>query len=223
MSTASTPRTSAPEAVKAGFGDFFKDKMDYPVLPLGGKVGELTEDMAKPHGLGTGYGCGLGNIDAHVQVAGVNAVRPGQLTAIMGTSSCYVVNHEEYRDRPGVFGTVYGGAVDGLWGSEGGQTAGGDIFAWFTENCVPEAYAVEARERGISVHQLMVEKVEGQDVGEHGLPVTRTGTNGNLPILADAKLSGLIMGLTLTTRPEEIYRALLEATCFWRPRDRGQL
>lgn len=110
-----------------------------------------------------------GNIDAHVQVAGVNAVRPGQLTAIMGTSSCYVVNHEEYRDCPGVFGTVYGGAVDGLWGFEGGQTAVGDIFAWFTENCVPEAYAVEARERGISVHQLMVEKVEGQDVGEHGL------------------------------------------------------
>ena len=201
------------EAVKAGFGDFFKDKMDYPVLPLGGKVGELTEDMAKLMGLAPGTAVASGNIDAHVQVAGVNAVRPGQLTAIMGTSSCYVVNHEEYRDGPGVFGTVYGGAVDGLWGFEGGQTAVGDIFAWFTENCVPEAYAVEARERGISVHQLMVEKVEGQDVGEQGL-LALDWHNGNRSILADAKLSGLIMGLTLTTRPEEIYRALLEATCF---------
>ena len=201
------------EAVKPGFGDFFKDKMDYPVLALGAKVGELTADMAQLMGLRAGTAVASGNIDAHVQVAGVNAVRPGQLTAIMGTSSCYVVNNEEYEDCPGVFGTVFGGAVDGLWGFEGGQTAVGDIFAWFTENCIPPAYHDEAKERGVSLHQVLVEKAESQDVGEHGL-VALDWHNGNRSILADAHLSGLVMGQTLTTRAEEVYRALLEATCF---------
>ena len=112
-------------------------------------------------------------------------MRPGQLTAIMGTSSCYVVNNEEYEDCPGVFGTVLGGAVDGLWGFEGGQTAVGDIFAWFTGNCIPPEYHEEAKERGISIHQVMVEKAESQEVGEHGL-VALDWHNGNRSILEPA-------------------------------------
>ena len=154
-----------------------------------------------------------GNIDAHVVVAGANAVRPGQLTAILGTSSCYVLNGEEYRDCPGVFGIVDGGAVDGYWGFEGGQTAVGDIFAWFVDNCVPGSYAEEAKARGVSVHDLLVEKSKGQEIGEHGL-VALDWHNGNRSILADARLSGLVVGQTLTTAPEDVYRALLEATAF---------
>ena len=201
------------EAVKPGFGNIFDDKMSHEVLPLGGKVGELTEDMAKMMGLKAGTAVASGNIDAHVVVAGTNAVRPGQLTAIMGTSSCYVVNGPEYHDCPGTFGTVDGGAVDGLWGFEGGQTAVGDIFAWFIDNCVPASYYEEAEKRGINIHELLVEKAAAQDVGQHGL-VALDWHNGNRSILADAHLSGLIMGQTLTTTADEMYLALLEGTAF---------
>ncbi|MDO4887591.1 MAG: ribulokinase [Actinomycetaceae bacterium] len=201
------------EAVKPGFGTVFEDKMDYPILPLGGRVGGLTKEMAELTGLPEGIAVASGNIDAHVVVAGANAVRPGQLTAILGTSSCYILNGDEYQDVPGTFGIVDGGAVDGYWGFEGGQTAVGDIFAWFVDNCVPGEYKAEAEERGISVHTLLVEKAREQEIGEHGL-VALDWHNGNRSILADARLSGLIIGQTLTTRPEEVYRALLEATAF---------
>lgn len=201
------------EAVRPGFGDVYADKMDYPVIPLGGRVGGLSEPMAELMGLPAGIAVAAGNIDAHVVVAGVNAVRPGQLTAILGTSSCYVVNDTQYHDCPGVFGIVDGGAVSGSWGFEAGQTAVGDIFAWFIDNCVPASYEQEAASRGISVHELLVERSRGQQIGEHGL-VALDWHNGNRSVLADARLSGLIMGQTLTTRPEEIYRALLEATAF---------
>ena len=170
-------------------------------------------EMAEFIGVPAGVAVASGNIDAHVVVAGANAVKPGQLTAILGTSSCYVVNHEEYRECPGVFGIVDGGAVDGYWGFEGGQTAVGDIFAWFTESSVPEEYYVEAKEKGISVHDLLVAKAEAQDVGEHGL-VALDWHNGNRSILGDSRLSGMMIGQTLTTTPADQYRALLEATAF---------
>lgn len=201
------------EAVKPGFGNVFEDKMNYPIVPLGGKVGGLTKEAAELMGLPEGIAVAAGNIDAHVVVAGANAVRPGQLTAILGTSSCYVLNGPEYKDCPGVFGIVDGGAVDGYWGFEGGQTAVGDIFAWFVDNCVPGEYFEEAKKRGISIHTLLVEKSQDQEIGEHGL-VALDWHNGNRSILADARLSGMMVGQTLTTRPEEMYRALLEATAF---------
>lgn len=201
------------EAVKPGFGTMFEDKMDYPILPLGAKVGDLTPAFAELMGLKPGIAVASGNIDAHVVVAGANAVRPGQLTAILGTSSCYILNGEDFKEVPGTFGIVDGGAVDGYWGFEGGQTAVGDIFAWFVDNCVPGSYFDEAKERGISVHTLLVEKSKDAEVGESGL-VALDWHNGNRSILADARLSGMIIGQTLTTRPEEIYRALLEATAF---------
>ncbi len=201
------------EAVKPGFGDVFKEKMDYPIIPLGGLVGGLSKEMAELMGLKEGIAVAAGNIDAHVVVAGVNAVRPGQLTAILGTSSCYILNGEEFKAVPGTFGIVDGGAVDGYWGFEGGQTAVGDIFAWFVDNCVPESYEKEAKDRGISVHDLLIEKAQKLEVGESGL-IALDWHNGNRSILGDSRLSGLLIGLTLTTLPEEIYRALLEATAF---------
>ena len=201
------------EAVAPGFGGVFEEKMNAPVLPLGAKVGEVTEEMSELIGVPAGVAVASGNIDAHVVVAGANAVKPGQLTAILGTSSCWVVNGEEYRDVPGVFGIVDGGAVDGYWGFEGGQTAVGDIFAWFTETSVPKEYEEEAAEKGISVHDLLVEKAAAQDVGEHGL-VALDWHNGNRSILGDSRLSGMMIGQTLTTTPADQYRALLEATAF---------
>ena len=201
------------ESVSKGFGTVFEDKMSGPILPLGAKVGGLHSEPAAILGLPEGIAVASGNIDAHVVVAGANAVKPGQLTAIMGTSSCYVVNDKELHEVPGTFGVVDGGAVDGAWGYEAGQTAVGDIFAWYTENCIPARYEDLAKEKGVSVHELLCELAMQQKIGEHGL-VALDWHNGNRSILSDSRLSGTIMGLTLITKPEEIYRALLESTCF---------
>lgn len=201
------------EELSPGFGKVFTEKMAGPIAPLGSKVGEVTEEMSKITGLPAGCAVAAGNIDAHVVVAGANAVKPGQLTAILGTSACYVINDEEYAEVPGLFGTVDGGAVDGLWGYEAGQTAVGDIFAWFEHTAVPEKYEQAARDRGMTLLNYLTELAEKQKPGEHGL-LSLDWFNGNRSPLADAHLSGLIMGMTLTTKPEDIYRALVEGTLF---------
>ena len=87
------------------------------------------------------------------------------------------------------------------------------VFAWFTSTCVPPSYHEEAARRELSVHELLTELAAEQQVGEHGL-VALDWLNGNRSVLVDQQLTGLILGLTLSTRPEDIYRALVEATAF---------
>ncbi|MSS44649.1 ribulokinase [Cutibacterium sp. WCA-380-WT-3A] len=195
------------------FADVFDTRMNAPVLPLGARVGGLTSKWAEQLGLPAGIAVASGNIDAHVTAAAVQAVENGQMTAIMGTSACYVVSDSQARDVPGIFGIVDGGIIEGSWGYEAGQTAFGDLFAWFVDNCVPASYTSEAERRGMSIHELLTEKCAHQEVGEHGL-IALDWHNGNRCVLADAKLSGMILGQTLTTSPEDQYRALLESAVF---------
>jgi L-ribulokinase len=108
---------------------------------------------------------------------------------------------------------VEGGIVAGLWGYEAGQSGVGDIFGWFTSSCVPAAYERAAAERGSSLHEYLTELAAAQEVGEHGL-VALDWHSGNRSVLVDHELSGVVVGQTLATRPEDTYRALLEATAF---------
>jgi L-ribulokinase len=110
-------------------------------------------------------------------------------------------------------GYVDEGIVPGLFGYEAGQSCVGDHFAWFTENCFPAAYEREAEERGISIHELLEEKASALKPGESGL-VALDWWNGNRSVLVDVDLTGMLLGATLATKPEEIYRALIEATAY---------
>ena len=114
---------------------------------------------------------------------------------------------------PGMCGYVEDGIIPGLFGYEAGQACVGDHFAWFTENCVPAAYEEAAKQRGISIHQLLEEKAAALSPGESGL-LALDWWNGNRSVLVDVDLTGMILGMTLATRPEEIYRALIEATAY---------
>lgn len=199
-------------ALNPDFADF-NAKMEHPLAALGDKAGAITEQAAAWTGLNVGTVVAVGNVDAHVTAASAKAVGPGKLVAIMGTSTCHVVNGENLTEAPGMCGVVRDGITPGLWGYEAGQSGVGDIFAWFTKNGVPGAYTDEAEKRGISIHQYLTELAEQQAVGQHGL-VALDWHSGNRSVLVDHDLHGVILGLGLQTRPEEIYRALVEATAF---------
>jgi L-ribulokinase len=200
-------------ALNPAFADFVADKLDHPLSPLGGRAGDLTAEAAAWTGLPEGIAVAVGNVDAHVTAPAAQAIEPGHLVAIMGTSTCHVMNGERLAEVDGMCGVVRGGITPGAWGYEAGQSAVGDIFAWFVENCVPAAYSEAARDRGISVHQHLSELGAEQAVGEHGL-VALDWMGGNRSILVDHTLSGAVFGLTLSTTAPEIYRALVEATAF---------
>ena len=135
------------------------------------------------------------------------------MVAIMGTSTCHVMNSTGLHEVPGMCGVVDGGIVSGLWGYEAGQSGVGDIFGWFVKHGVPPEYHAAAAERGLDIHEYLTELAARQAIGEHGL-VALDWHSGNRSVLVDHELSGLVVGQTLATRAEDTYRALLEATAF---------
>ncbi|MGO4584470.1 ribulokinase [Arthrobacter sp. 2RAF6] len=200
-------------ALNPDFKDFVGNKLAHTIGRLGDAAGYLTAEAAAWTGLREGIAVAVGNVDAHVTAPAARAVEPGQLVAIMGTSTCHVMNAEVLREVPGMCGVVDGGIVDGLWGYEAGQSGVGDIFGWFTRYGVPPEYHEAAGELGMGIHEYLTELASRQQIGEHGL-IALDWHSGNRSVLVDHELSGVIVGQTLATRPEDIYRALLEATAF---------
>jgi L-ribulokinase len=200
-------------ALHPDFADFAETRLDWPLSPLGGRAGGLTGQAAEWTGLREGTAVAVGNVDAHVTAASAQALAPGQMVAVMGTSTCHVMNGEELAEVAGMCGVVDGGIVDGLYGYEAGQSGVGDIFGWWVDNAVPQEYVDRAEAASMSVHELLSSLMVDQPVGAHGL-VALDWENGNRSVLVDHELSGVIVGLTLATRTEEIYQALVEATAF---------
>ncbi|SBT43430.1 ribulokinase [Micromonospora auratinigra] len=199
-------RYPSPEFLTALDPDFadFVDKLDGPLLPMGARAGVLTAEAASWTGLPAGIAVAAGNVDAHVTAASARALEPGHLVAIMGTSTCHVVNGPDLVEVPGMCGVVEGGLSPGQWGYEAGQSGVGDIFGWFVEHAAPA---------GANSHERLSELAAAQPVGAHGL-IALDWWNGNRSLLVNHDLSGLVVGLTLATRPADVYRALLESTAY---------
>src|SRR5580658_6474773 len=149
-------------ALDPRFAGFVADKLAHPISPLGALAGRLTPAAAALCGLPEGIAVAVGNVDAHVTLPAAGSCAPGTMVAIMGTSTCHVMNGAELAEVPGMCGVVDGGIVAGLWGYEAGQSGVGDIFAWFARNGVPGEFAEQARRRGVSLPQLLDETAAAQ-------------------------------------------------------------
>ena len=183
------------------------------VLPPWEKAGTLTPDWAARLGLPAGIAVAAGIIDAHAAVVGAGVDRPGQALLIVGTSSCQLVVDDRAVSVPGICGYAKDSVVPHMYAYESGQPCVGDLFDWFVRRCVPESYAALAREQGVSIHRLLTDKAAALTPGESGL-VALDWWNGQRSPFVDDDLSGVMLGLTLRTRPEEQYRALLEACAY---------
>lgn len=200
-------------ALNPAFGRVVAEKLSGPILPLGSRAGTLSEDAARRYGLRAGTPVAVGNIDAHVCVPAAGIDGPGKLLAIIGTSTCHIVMGDRLHAVPGMSGAVQGGVMPGYFGYESGQSCVGDHFGWLEKHCVPAAYEREAARRGLSVQGYLTGLAAALRPGQSGL-LALDWWNGNRSVLANADLTGLMLGMTLQTRPEEIYRALIEATAY---------
>ncbi|MDP2915960.1 MAG: ribulokinase, partial [Candidatus Aminicenantes bacterium] len=171
-------------------------------------AGKLAPAWAKKLGLTAGIPVAVGAFDAHLGAIG-SGVFPGKFVKIIGTSTCDICvwpNDQPLADVPGLCGIVDGSVLPGYFGLEAGQSAVGDIFNWFVEYVQPGG-----PDRGS--HAALTRKAAKLKPGQSGL-LALDWNNGNRTILVDQRLTGLLLGQTLQTRPEEIYRALIEATAF---------
>lgn len=190
-----------------------QEKLGFPVQAIGTKAGEVSKAGARLTGLAEGTAVAVGHLDAHVATIGAGVTRPGQMMVVMGTSACDMLISDAVKEVPGMCGVCEDGIVPGYVGYEAGQSCSGDHYQWFVENCVPQEYNEAAKARGMNIYQYLAEKAGRKLPGESGL-IALDWWNGNRSVLVDAKLSGTILGCTLLTKPEDVYRALIEATAY---------
>jgi L-ribulokinase len=168
-------------------------------------AGGLTAEWAGKLGLSAGLPVAMGAFDAHLGAVG-SGIRPGVLVKIIGTSCCDMMVSpldQNVPDVPGLCGIVPESILPGCFGFEAGQSAVGDIFNWFVSSMKPEG----------ETHESLTAKAAALKPGESGL-IALDWHNGNRTVLVDQRLTGAVLGMTLHTKPEEIYRALIEATAF---------
>ena len=172
------------------------------------EAGKLTQQWAKKLGLKAGIPVAVGAFDAHLGAVG-SGIAPGKLVKIIGTSTCDMLVSEQGKqlaDVPGICGIVDGSILPGYIGLEAGQSAVGDIFNWFVNYIQPGG-------KSAGSHDALTKKAAKLKPGQSGL-LALDWNNGNRTILVDQRLTGLLLGQTLHTKPEEIYRAIIEATAF---------
>jgi L-ribulokinase len=172
------------------------------------RAGQLTKDWAARLGLPAGIPIAVGAFDAHLGAIG-SGVAAGKLVKIIGTSTCDITvwpNAQPLADIPGLCGIVDGSVLPGFFGLEAGQSAVGDIFNWFVSEIKPGGTTLGS-------HEALSRRAAKLRPGQSGL-LALDWNNGNRTILVDQRLTGLLLGQTLHTRPEEVYRALIEATAF---------
>ena len=152
-------------------------------------------------------------MDSYAGVVGCGVTEEAELHMTLGTSNTFLILTGEDRLVPGICASVRDSIYPGFTTHAAGQSGAGDVFQWFTDNCVPEAYRERAEEAGMNIHAYLTSLAAPLQPGDTGL-LCLEWFNGNKSIILDPSLSGMILGLSLSTKPEHIYRALIEATAF---------
>jgi L-ribulokinase len=194
------------------------------------KFGGLTKEWADRLGLKPGVAVAVGAFDAHMGAVGAG-IQKATLSKIMGTSTCdmMLASYDVIGTKlvAGICGQVDGSIIPGMVGLEAGQSAYGDVYAWFkhllswcVDAILPETVLVDkatAEKLRLEVRDKILDRLTTEATK---IPLEETGLlaldwlNGRRTPFADQTLKGAIFGLTLGTTPAKIFRALVEATAF---------
>ena len=210
-----SPRDGYPDndfwaQLDSRFADVVGTKVSTAVIQSGTKAGELSEYASCLTGLPAGTAVASPIADAHASLPGAGIARDKKLMLIIGTSGCHIIMSKNSIDIPGVCGYVADGIVPGYYAYEAGQSCVGDCIDWFVKNCLPKRYYDEAGSSGISVYDLLNKKASLYGPGESGILVLDWWKGSRTP-LSNADLSGTIVGLNMQTKPEDIYRGIIES------------
>lgn len=184
------------------------------------KAGTLTAEWASKLGLPEGIAVAVGALDAHMGAVGAS-IAPKVLVRIMGTSTCdiMVAEQREIGERciEGICGQVDGSVLPGFIGFEAGQSAFGDIYAWFKRlqawslNHISEG---EEKEQLLDDMLVLLTKEAQAIIPKENDVIALDWMNGRRTPYANQTLKGVIAGLTLGTTAPEMFKALVEATAF---------
>jgi ribulokinase len=193
--------------------DDIEEKLPKRIVKLGEIVAGLSKEMAELTGLQEGIPVAGGGADAYVGVVGVNALRPGQLALITGSSQLHIGLADRELHAPGLFGSFPDAIIPGAQVVEAGQISTGSIIKWFMTNFINSDIKARTEARKISLYDIMNEEAAKIPAGSEGLVVLEHW-QGNRTPWVDPKSRGVIRGLTLKHGPAHIFRAIMEGVVY---------
>ena len=196
-----------------GMDNVVGTKISENVIPAGSLAGKIDTRGASFTDLPIGTPVASPLIDAHAAFPCAGIADGGKMLLILGTSACHIIMDEKDLNVKGICGKVKDGIAKGYIAYEAGQSGSGDNYDWFVNNCIPEKYAEQARLCGKNLHEYMTEKAAQLEIGQSGI-IALDWFSGNRTPYADYGLTAMILGLNLNTKPEELYRGILEGTVF---------
>jgi len=179
-------------------------KLPQRILPVGETAGELSRAAAADLGLRAGARVVVGGIDAHLALVALWGASANPVAVVAGTSNAFVAELDEPVFSPTIWGPYPGALTENRWLVEGGQIAAGAALSWLSERILGVT-----RDR---VHDLIT-RAEAVAPAGHGLLVL-DHFMGNRTPLRDPRLRGGVLGLSLGTTPEQLYRATVESVAF---------
>ncbi|MBN2274182.1 MAG: ribulokinase [Bacteroidales bacterium] len=206
-------------------GNLYKETYTSDVV-----AGYLTPEWTSKLGLSGKIAVGVGAFDAHLGAVG-GEIKPYYLVKVMGTSTCdmLVAPKSEIGENlvQGICGQVDGSITPDLIGLEAGQSAFGDIYAWFkdilmwpVEHILGQSDMVPSELREKIIAAIEDEIIPQLSAAAEKIPIEESGVvaidwmNGRRTPDANQNLKGAIAGLTLGSDAPRIFRALVEATAF---------
>ena len=210
--------------------DGFTEKLHQNIYSTDSVAGKISPEWSEKLGLPLDVTIGMGAFDAHVGAVG-GQIEPYYLSKVMGTSTCdmMVVSAKELNNKcvKGICGQVKGSILPGLYGLEAGQSAFGDVYAWFKNlllkpslQIIEESAMLSEDQKKVLIHSLdsnLLHKLS-QQAGEIPLEISSTlaidWLNGRRTPDAEQRLEGAMSHLNLGTEASHVFRALVEATCF---------
>jgi L-ribulokinase len=207
-----------------------KDRLFRETFTCDVSAGTLTPEWAQKLGLSTSVKVGVGAFDAHLGALG-GQIEPYYLSKVMGTSTCdmLIAPMEEVGDKliSGICGQVDGSIVPGMMGMEAGQSAFGDIYAWFkrvlmwpAEKIISESTLLDETTKAKMLDEMSSKIIPELTKAAEQIPIEESGVvaldwmNGRRTPDANQNLKGVIAGLNLGSDAPRIFRALVEATAF---------
>ena len=208
----------------------YRDRLYTSTCPSDKKTGELTEEWAARLGLTTKVAVAVGAFDCHMGAVGAE-VKPGALVRVIGTSTCDIMvsSYEEMGHKliPGICGQVDGSVIPGMVGLEAGQSAFGDVYAWFKNvvawpvvNVLSKTTLIDEATKQKLIDETMDQIIPALSIEAANVPVSESTIlatdwmNGRRTPDANQKVKGTITGLNLGSSAPLIFRALVEATAY---------
>jgi FGGY-family pentulose kinase len=195
-----------------GLGDVF-DKLPPDVVNLGVQVEGLAPAVAEELGLKAGTPVAQGGGDAWIGQIGLNVVTPGRMALITGSSHVLIGQSAAPTSGQGFFGAYTDAVVPGQYTVEGGQVSTGSVMKWFRDNFARESTKLEADRLGISVYDLLNQRIAAIAPGSDGLIVNEYW-QGNRTPYTDPLARGIMWGFSLHHTPDHVYRAIQEGICY---------